>query len=90
MRTALTLGAVAARSLATLLRRWPLVLIALFLISPVGPHLRLSYSYYEGRAHPNLFFDCTYLGSRGVITPAFGTLDGCPILAWIDAREATR
>lgn len=90
MRTALTLGAGLARLLAGLLHRWPLVLIALFFISPVGPHLRLSYSYYEGSAHPSQLFDCTYLGSRGVIAPARGDLDGCPIIAWIDAREAAR
>lgn len=87
MRNALTLGGGLARLLAALLRRWPLVLIALFLISPVGPHLRLSYSYIEGRQHPSLYFVCTYLGSRGVIAPAVG---GCPIIAWIDTREAAR
>ena len=90
MNRFLTLVGALARLLAALANRWPLVLIAVFLISPEGPHLRLSYSYQGSYDNPDGFDDCVYLGSRGLIRPVYGYMDGCPVIAWIDAREAVR
>jgi len=81
-----TLGvlAAAARLLGALVDRWPLAVLALLLLSPEGPHLRWAYQYrdvYSERAYTR----CTYLGSRGFVTPVH---DGnCPVIIWINARD---
>ena len=83
-----TLWAIAfvARLASDLLQCWPLILIAAFFLSPVGPHLRWEYAFREVYGD-RVYLGCTYLGSRGFVTPAYGTLDGCPVIAWLDARE---
>ena len=82
-RNDFSVGAIAARMIGNMLDRWPLVLIVLFFISPVGPHLRWEYTYRGPYDHGN-FVSCTYLGSRGFVTPLY--MDNCPILAWLDSR----
>lgn len=77
-----------ARLLGAILRRWELALAIVFFLSPVGPHLRLVYSSWGNHSDPLRYFDCLYIGSRGLITPDLGYLDGCPVVAWIDTREA--
>lgn len=81
--------ATALRALAATLDRWPLLLAAAFLVSPEGPHLRVSYDY-RGTARNPVYLNCTYLGSRGLVTTRFGLTDACPLIAWIDNREAVR
>ena len=69
---------------SNLMGRWPILLIAVFLISPIGPHLRVSYEYYGDHNHP-YFLSCTYLGSRGFITPDLPP--DCPVIVpLLDAR----
>ncbi len=76
--------AVALRALAAVLRNWPLVLAAAFLVSPIGPHVRWPY------AHPathgqRTYAGCVYIGSRGFLVPDH--VRGCPFVAWLDSRE---
>lgn len=65
--------AMALRGLAGLLGQWPLLLVVLFFLSPVGPHLRITYS-------P---ISCDYLGSHGFVHIRG---DRCPLIAIIDSR----
>ena len=64
-----------------LLMKWPLLLIAAFFLSPVGPHLLWEYHY---RGSRDVRFNCSYIGSRGLVHP--GYVEGCPYIAWLDAR----
>ena len=82
-RNDFSITAIAARVIGALLDRWPLVLIILFFVSPVGPHLRFEYTYRGSYDHRN-FVSCTYLGSRGFVTPSY--MADCPVLAWLDSR----
>ena len=70
--------------LSALLQRWPIMLLTAFFISPVGPHLRWSYTY-NGAYDRITYLSCTYLGSRGFVTPY--EIDDCPAVIWFDARE---
>lgn len=79
----LSLLAGIARMTGHLLAYWKLLLIAVFFVSPVGPHLRWEYTYRDAYGHRS-YVSCTYLGSSGFITP--GYLDDCPVIAWLDAR----
>jgi hypothetical protein len=58
----LNLTAMALRGLAALLEKWPLVMIAFLIISPITPHLLTQYSG-EGSA-----FYCQYFGVRGAVS----------------------
>lgn len=75
-----------ARMASDTLRRWPMILIAAFFLSPEGPHLRWEYTYrtiYGKR----IYLSCIYLGSRGFVTPPYSELAGCPVIAWLDAGD---
>ena len=75
------------KQIGGLFRFWPLVLIAVFFISPVGPHLRWEYTYTDvyGR---RVFHACTYLGARGfIITDGY---PDCPFVAVLDTRTGRR
>lgn len=72
------------RGLAGILSRWPLLLLAAFLISPIGPHLRWQYTY-EQRGSYRHMLDCQYLGSRGLVR--YRGMGDCPILTMIDRRD---
>lgn len=64
------------------LKTWPLILIVFFFLSPIGPHLLWEYEYLGSR---EFRVNCTYIGSRGLIDP--GYVEGCPYIAWLDARK---
>ncbi|MBX3639759.1 MAG: hypothetical protein KF888_04495 [Nitrosomonas sp.] len=71
------------RSLAYLLRHWFLLLIAALVISPVGPHVLVWYSYVDYGAYRDMN-DCIYLGGRGLVERDYG--DTCPVIVIIDRR----
>ena len=73
------------RIIGALLERWPLLLVVAFIVSPVGPHMRLKYTYY-GSFESKVYKRCWYLGSRGVIEP-LGLTPNCPVFVVLDARE---
>jgi len=72
------------RSIVGILSRWPLLLLAAFLISPIGPHLRFQYTY-DQRGTYRYMLDCEYVGSRGFVKYR---ADGeCPVFAILDRRK---
>ncbi len=73
----------ALRGLIRLLEFWPAFLILAFFLSPVGPHLRIQYRYFE-RGTEKIMIDCDYMGSRGLIKYMVGTR--CPVITIIDTR----
>ncbi|WP_316364644.1 hypothetical protein [Candidatus Thiodiazotropha sp. CDECU1] len=75
------------RGIAGLLERWPLLLLAVVIVSPVGPHLRWEYSYREIGQH-RIYLKCEYFGTRGVVAYRRGS--ECPLLVLIDLREVGR
>ncbi|WP_456417146.1 hypothetical protein [Thiolapillus sp.] len=72
------------RSIAGVLSCWPLLLLAAFLISPIGPHLRWQYTY-EQRGSYRYMLDCKYIGSRGFVRYREG--GECPVFVIIDRRK---
>ncbi|MEN8129338.1 MAG: hypothetical protein ABFS45_03915 [Pseudomonadota bacterium] len=75
--------AMALRGLVSLLSIWPLLLIAAFFLSPVGPHLRWQYSYQLHGVHRH-YIACEYIGSRGFV---YDMRNGdCPLITIIDRR----
>lgn len=72
------------RGIAELIKRWPLVVIAAFIISPIGPHLRFEYTYEERGSYRHMIH-CEYLGSRGFVKIAAN--GECPVLRVIDRRK---
>lgn len=72
------------RSTAYLLRHWFLLLIAALMISPVGPHLLVWYTYKDYGAYRDMN-DCIYLGGSGFIERDYG--DDCPVIIIIDRRD---
>ncbi|GAB5470741.1 MAG: hypothetical protein Kilf2KO_37710 [Rhodospirillales bacterium] len=73
------------RLLAYLLRHWVVIVIAVLLISPIGPHLRIQYSYVPLPGGGKSMTDCLYIGTSGWVTKTFG--DDCPFIALIDTRD---
>lgn len=69
------------RGIVKLFSAWPLLLIALFFISPIGPHLRWTYTYQDYYGN-RTYYACQYLGSRGFINYMHG--DDCPFVVMID------
>ncbi len=72
------------RSVAGILTRWPLLMVAIFIISPIGPHLRIQYTYEQRGTHRHML-SCEYLGSRGFVN--FVARGGCPVFTIIDRRD---
>ena len=72
-----------SRLLAWVLNRWPLIAMAAFFYFEEGPHLRVAYTYQGSSDNPR-YISCTYLGSRGFVP---GYVPGCPVVAWMNARE---
>ncbi|MCG8380697.1 MAG: hypothetical protein MJA28_00550 [Gammaproteobacteria bacterium] len=62
----------------------PLLLIAAFILSPVGPHMLLNYTY-EQRGSYKYMLSCQYLGSRGFVH--YVAMGECPYFKIIDSRE---
>ena len=77
------------RATAAVLDRWPLLALAAFFVFDEGPHLRVAYDY-RGTARNPVYLNCTYLGSRGLVTTKFGFTDACPLIAWMDSRGGLR
>jgi hypothetical protein len=76
--------AFALRLVSHIVSRWLLLLVAAFFLSPIGPHLRAEYTYYEV-GNTRMYLRCTYLGSRGFITPDFR--GDCPLFVILNANE---
>jgi hypothetical protein len=72
------------RFIAGMLERWPLLLLAVVIVSPVTPHLRWNYAY-EQRGTYRHMFACEYLGSRGFVNHVES--GRCPVIAIIDTRK---
>lgn len=73
------------RGFVALLSAWPLILILAFFISPVGPHLRWSYTYHDAGLNNRIYHACVYLGSRGYVDYKRGYT--CPLVTMIDRRK---
>lgn len=71
------------RGVTYLLRHWLLLLIAALVISPIGPHLLVWYTYKQYGTYRD-YNDCVYLGGRGLIKRNIG--DDCPAVVIIDRR----
>ena len=86
-RRRLTLIGMTARLLAALVNRWPLILIAAFILSPVGPHLYWGGEYRKVFGN-QVYIACTYIGSRGSVQLDFRHFnDKCPNIIWLDSRK---
>ncbi|SEP76890.1 hypothetical protein [Nitrosomonas ureae] len=72
------------RSTAYLLRHWFLLLIAALMISPVGPHLLVWYTYKDFNGY-RVYNDCLYLGGGGLVERPDD--DICPVIVILDRRE---
>ena len=72
------------RGLAYLLRHWLLIVIAALVISPIGPHLLVWYSYTDYGAYKGMN-ECVYLGGGGLIEINDG--DICPVVVIFDRRD---
>lgn len=75
------------RLLSAIIEHWKLALVIAFFASPIGPHLRWEYTYRDTYGHRS-YLGCTYLGSRGFITPNIAP--DCPVIAFLDARDWRR
>jgi hypothetical protein len=75
------------RFIAGMLERWPLLLLAAVIVSPVTPHLRWNYTYRDVGQN-RVYLKCDYIGVRGVVPYRRGS--ACPLLALIDLREVGR
>ncbi len=71
-------------ALSAVLGRWKLLLLVTVILSPIGPHLRWSYSY-RGTHEHRTYLRCTYLGSQGFVTLPMGA--DCPFITILDARK---
>lgn len=79
--------AYALKLVASLLEHWPKVLLAAFLISPVGPHMYWSGDYRKVFGS-RVYTSCTYIGSRGPVQLDFRHFnDKCPVFMWLDSRK---
>ncbi len=72
------------RGLVYLLRHWFLLLIAALIISPVGPHLLVWYSYTDYGAYKGMN-ECIYLGGGGLVEINDG--DICPVIVIMDRPQ---
>ncbi|MCB1950006.1 hypothetical protein [Nitrosomonas sp.] len=78
------LNAATRLGLAYLLRHWFLILIAALIISPVGPHLLVWYSYTNYGTYKGMN-ECIYLGGGGFVEINDG--DICPVIVIMDRRD---
>jgi len=70
------------RGVVYLLRHWFLILVAVLVISPVGPHLLVWYTYTSYGTYKDMD-DCIYLGGRGLVERNYGD---CPVIVIIDRQ----
>jgi hypothetical protein len=79
----LRLVSMCLRTLARLIQRWPLVLLAACIISPISPHVLWEYQY-QIHGIKRYKTACTYVGFRGYVhLPAYGD---CSFIDIIDTR----
>ncbi len=71
------------RSMAYLLRHSFLLLIAAWMILPIGPHLLVWYTYKDFNGY-RVYSDCLYLGGGGLVELNY---DDCPVIVIIDRRD---
>lgn len=72
------------RGLAKLIMRWPLILLVVVVVSPIGPHLRIEYRYH-GDQYSKQIIDCMLLGTRGYIY-RIGH-EHCSLVSIVDTRN---
>ena len=72
------------RGMAYLLRHWFLILIAILILAPTGPHLLVWYSYTDYGAYRGMN-ECVYLGGGGLVEINDG--DICPVIVIFDRRD---
>ncbi|MEM9128183.1 MAG: hypothetical protein AAGA97_00420 [Pseudomonadota bacterium] len=72
------------RFIGSLIRYWPIALLALLFLSPETPHLRWTYQY-VWQGDQKRFVRCTYLGIRGQVTPDFAP--HCPVIALLNPGQ---
>lgn len=76
------------RLLGWALDRWPLVLVAIFIAAPFGPHLFLGGEYRKVFGN-RVYIACDYVGPRGVVTLDFRHFnDDCPMVLWLNSKGA--
>lgn len=72
--------------LSVWLHFWWVPLFAVFMASPIGPHMLVWYDYSQySSVGSKSYYNCQYLGSRGVIEPDVSA--DCPLLVFIDSRD---
>lgn len=74
---------------AGLLKAWPITLIAIHFLSPIGVHMRWEYEY-VGHYSNKTFLRCDYIGSRGVLEAVPHLPPDCPFFTILDSREWKR
>lgn len=86
-RIVLGMVRLAASLLATLLKRWPLVLVVAFFYFEQGPHFYWS-GEYRAFGGSRTYISCTYIGSRGPVHLDFRHFNNhCPQIMWLDSRK---
>ncbi len=73
--------------LSSIVEHWQVIAISILIMSPVGPHLRWEYQYRDTFG-ARYYFNCTYLGSRGIVRVKL--LESCPLIIIHDARNKVR
>ena len=77
------------RLFGALLRKWPLFVILLICVSPVGPHVRWEYQY-VGSYSNKTYIRCDYMGSRGLLEDVPHLPPDCPFIVILDSRRWVR
>ncbi|MFK5950254.1 MAG: hypothetical protein QM500_15950 [Methylococcales bacterium] len=72
------------RSLGKLLTLWPWLLLAGLILSPVSPHMLVTYTYEKHGTH-RIMMGCNYIGIRG--WTSYSNYGECPYFAMIDRRD---
>lgn len=76
------------RGLISFLRVWPLLLVVVFILSPITPHLRWSYQYHTWGGEHRVYFNCQYLSINGLSFPDFSPT--CPLIVLADRKTGRR
>lgn len=74
------------RTLSSVLKHWPLIVLAALILSPVGPHLRWQYTAIDAPSGL-IYLRCHYIGARGLIADVQREIPACPLVAVIDTRR---
>lgn len=74
IKPVLRMAAHTCRAMSWASLRWPVFVLAISVISPISPHVRVPIGY-----------GCTYIGTHGLMREGYG--DDCPLIALIDTRD---